>query len=138
GGVVRRSPSRSTPLPSSTLFRSPSPLTLEADSPVLSGIVAKAARGIHHLPLVHEGGVVGMVTTRDLLNLQTQHPLYLAARIHKQPTPAAVADLCRRIPRLFDLMLTSGLRPEEAPRVMSTLADAVTRRLIHLARERLF
>lgn len=132
--VVARGLDPSTPV---SEVMTPSPLTLEADSPVLSGIVAMAARGIHHLPLVHEGGVVGMVTTRDLLNLQTQHPLYLAARIHKQPTPAAVADLCRRIPRLFDLMLASGLRPEEVPRVMSTLADAVTRRLIHLARERL-
>src|SRR5690606_25420875 len=68
--VVARGLDPSTPV---SEVMTPSPLTLEADSPVLSGIVAMAARGIHHLPLVHEGGVVGMVTTRDLLNLQTQH-----------------------------------------------------------------
>src|SRR5690606_38458333 len=64
--VVARGLDPSTPV---SEVMTPSPLTLEADSPVLSGIVAMAARGIHHLPLVHEGGVVGMVTTRDLLNL---------------------------------------------------------------------
>jgi CBS domain-containing protein len=113
------------------------PLTLDADSPVLSAIVAMAGRGIHHLPLVREGAVVGMVTTRDLLSLQTHHPLYLAAQIQKQDTREGVVDVCRRIPQLFELLLASGLRAEEVPKVMSTLADAVTRRLIHLAQARL-
>ena len=111
----------------------PSPLTLEADSPVLSGIVAMTARGIHHLPLLRGDKVVGMVTTRDLIGLQTHHPIYLAARIQKLATVEDVAAECQRIARLFELLLASGMRAEEVPRVMSTLADAVTRRLIALA-----
>ncbi|WP_202841415.1 DUF294 nucleotidyltransferase-like domain-containing protein [Luteimonas saliphila] len=111
----------------------PAPLTLDADSPVLSGIVAMAGRGIHHLPLTRDGGVVGMVTTRDLLSLQTHHPLYLAAQIQKQDTREGVVEVCRRVPKLFELLLASGLRAEEVPKVMSTITDAVTRRLVHLA-----
>jgi CBS domain-containing protein len=111
----------------------PDPLTLEADSPVLSGIVAMAGRGIHHLPLTRGGRVVGMVTTRDLLSLQTHHPLYLAARIQKQDSLQGVVETCRRVPKLFELLLSSGLRAEEVPKVTSTISDAVTRRLIQLA-----
>lgn len=114
-----------------------SPLTLDADSPVLTGIVAMAGRGIHHLPLVRGDKVVGMVTTRDLLSLQTHHPIYLAARIQKQATVEGVVEECQRIPRLFELMLTSGMRAEEVPRVLTTISDAVTRRLIRLAEEAL-
>jgi CBS domain-containing protein len=115
----------------------PAPLTLDADSPVLAGIVAMAGRGIHHLPLTRGDRVVGMVTTRDLLGLQTHHPLYLAARIQKQDSVEGVVETCRRVPKLFELLLASGLRAEEVPKVMSTISDAVTRRLIQLA-ERAF
>jgi CBS domain-containing protein len=51
------------------------PLTLDASTPVLGGILAMAGRGIHHLPLARGDRVVGMVTTRDLMSLQTHHPL---------------------------------------------------------------
>ena len=53
-------------------------------------------RGIHHLPLTRDGRIVGMVTTRDLLTLQTQHPLYLAAQIQKADSVEALVATCAR------------------------------------------
>jgi CBS domain-containing protein len=111
----------------------PDPLTLDASSPVLAGIVAMVGRGIHHLPLTRGEQVVGMVTTRDLLSLQTHHPLYLAARIRKQESVEGVVEICRRVPKLFELVLSSGLRAEEVPKLMTTISDTVTRQLIRLA-----
>jgi CBS domain-containing protein len=113
------------------------PLTLEDSSPVLAGILAMAGRGIHHLPLTRGDRVVGMVTTRDLMSLQTHHPLYLAAQLQKQESVAELAETCRRVPKLFELMLASGMRPEEVPRVLTMITDTVTRRLIKLAQDKL-
>ena len=113
------------------------PLTLEADSPVLEGILAMAGRGIHHLPLTRDGRVIGMLTTRDLMTLQTQHPLYLAAQVQKAASIEALVKTCRQVPRLFDLMVASGMRAEQVPKVLTTLNDAVTRRLIGLAEQQL-
>ena len=113
------------------------PLILDASSPVLEGILAMAGRGIHHLPLMREQRVVGIVTTRDLMSLQTQHPLYLAAQIQKEATIDGLVTLCQRVPKLFELMLASGMRAEQVPKVLTTINDAVTRRLIALAQEQL-
>ena len=113
------------------------PLTLDASSPVLEGILAMAGRGIHHLPLTRDERIVGMVTTRDLMTLQTQHPLYLAAQIQKAGSVERLVALSRQVPRLFELLLASGMRPEQVPKVLSTLNDTVTRRLIALARQQL-
>jgi CBS domain-containing protein len=115
----------------------PEPLTLDADSPVLEGILAMAGRGIHHLPLTRDGRVVGMLTTRDLMTLQTQHPLYLAAQIQKADSIEALIRTCQQVPRLFDLMVASGMRAEQVPKVLTTINDAVTRRLIGLAEQQL-
>jgi CBS domain-containing protein len=113
------------------------PICLEDESPVVEGILAMAGRGIHHLPLLRKGRVVGMVTTRDLMSLQTQHPLYLAAQIQKQDSREGVIEVCRRVPRLFELLVASGLRAERVPQVLTTISDAVARRLIALAEREL-
>jgi CBS domain-containing protein len=113
------------------------PLTLDASTPVLAGILAMAGRGIHHLPLARDGRVVGMVTTRDLMSLQTHHPLYLAAQLQKQESVQGLVETCRRVPKLFELMLSSGIRPEEVPRVLTMITDTVTRTLIGLAQKEL-
>jgi hypothetical protein len=42
-----------------TAIMTAAPLTLDASSPVLSGILAMAGRGIHHLPLTQGERVVG-------------------------------------------------------------------------------
>lgn len=113
------------------------PLMLDASSPVLEGILAMAGRGIHHLPLTRDGRVVGMVTTRDLMSLQTQHPLYLAAQIQKAASLEELVTTCKRVPKLFELVLASGMRADQVPKVLSTINDAVTRRLIALGQQRL-
>jgi CBS domain-containing protein len=115
----------------------PEPLILDASSPLLEGILAMAGRGIHHLPLMRDQRVVGIVTTRDLMTLQTQHPLYLAAQIQKEASIEGLVALCKRVPKLFELMLASGMRAEQVPKVLTTINDAVTRRLIGLAQEQL-
>ena len=120
-----------------TAIMTADPITLDAASPVLSGILAMAGRGIHHLPLTKGKKVVGMVTTRDLMSLQTHHPLYLAAQLQKQESVADLVEVCKRVPKLFTLMLASGIRAEEVPKVLTMITDTVTRRLITLAEEKL-
>jgi CBS domain-containing protein len=112
-------------------------VTQDASHPVLEGIITMAGRGIHHLPLTRGGRVIGMLTTRDLMTLQTSHPLYLAAQIQKAASSENLISICKQVPRLFELMLASGLRAEQVPRVLTTINDAVTRRLIALAQQQL-
>lgn len=106
---------------------------LEGSRPVVEGIIAMAGRGIHHLPLTQDERVVGMLTTRDVLALQTSHPLYLAARIQKANSVGELTAICAGVPRLAELLLASGLRPEYVPKILTTINDALTRRLIKLA-----
>jgi CBS domain-containing protein len=115
----------------------PDPLTLDAARPVLEGILAMVSRGIHHLPLTRDGRIFGVVTTRDLMTLQTRHPLYLAAQVQKAGSVAELVQTCRGIPRLFELLVASGMRAEQVPKVLTTLSDAVTRRLLDLAEQHL-
>ena len=115
----------------------PDPTHLDVDRAVFEAFLVMANRGIHHLPLTRGGRPAGMLTTRDLVALQTQHPLYLVRQVQKQDTVEGMVEVCGRMPRMFSLLLENGARPDDVTRMLSALTDAVTRQLLRMAEERL-
>ncbi len=113
------------------------PASLDVSRPVFEAFLTMVNRGIHHLPLTREGRPVGMITTRDLISLQTQHPLYLVSQVYKQDSVDALRDVATRIPQMFALLLASGAHPDDTARMLTALADAFTRRLLQLQQARL-
>jgi len=113
------------------------PASLDVGRPVFEAYLAMVNRGIHHLPLTQGGRPVGMITTRDLVSLQTQHPLYLVRQVYKQDSVAALQEVASRVPQMYALLLGSGASPEDVARMLSALTDAFTRRLLQLAQARL-
>lgn len=113
------------------------PASLDVSRPVFEAFLTMVNRGIHHLPLTHDGRPVGMITTRDLISLQTQHPLYLVSQVYKQDSVDALRDVATRIPQMFALLLASGARPDDVARMLTALADAFTRQLLRLEQARL-
>ena len=119
-----------------TAIMTAEPASIDVERPVFEAFIIMANRGIHHLPLTRDGKPAGMITTRDLVSLQTQHPLYLVRQVQKQDSVEALQAVTQRMPRMFALLLSSGARPEDVSRMLSALTDAVTRRLLQLAEQR--
>ena len=113
------------------------PASLDVSRPVFEAFLTMVNRGIHHLPLTRDGQPVGMITTRDLISLQTQHPLYLVSQVYKQDSVDALRDVASRISQMFALLLASGARPDDVARMLTALADAFTRQLLRLEQARL-
>lgn len=90
-------------------------------------------RGVGHLPVVEGDRLVGMITQTDLTRFQAVSSALL---IHEASTAEKVEDLrniTARIPQLL-AQLVGGNNPHEvATRLITDIADAVTRRLIVLA-----
>lgn len=114
----------------------PDPTHLDVDRAVFEAFLVMANRGIHHLPLTRDGKPAGMITTRDLVSLQTQHPLYLVRQVQKQDSVEGMVEVCGRMPKMFSLLLDNGARPEDVTRMLSALTDAVTRQLLRMAEEK--
>jgi CBS domain-containing protein len=88
------------------------PLTLDAASPVLEGILAMAARGIHHC-VDREERVVGMLTTVT----DDARPSTLVSR-RADPKAGSIEARhgVRAGAQLFELLLASGMRAEQVPK----------------------
>lgn len=109
-------------------------LTVRADAPAFEALLEMVGRGIHHLPVVDDhGAAVGMVTTTDLVRLENSNPVYLAADIGRQETPAGVVELAGQIPQVLAQLVDRDVSAADIGRVLTALGDAVRRRMLALA-----
>lgn len=111
------------------------PITLPAGTPRLDAILTMVREGIHHLPLVEGGRVMGVVSATDLLREQALHPVFLGDRIRKAPTVLQAIRVARERERLFLSLARGGLGPWEVERILTGIADALARRILEVREE---
>lgn len=89
---------------------------------------------IHHLPIVDDAGkLIGIVSSGDLLRLQSPHPLRLVRDIQRADSHKQVAELAHKGPGLLAGMSRQSNRVTEVGRVAGMITDACTRQLLKLA-----
>jgi CBS domain-containing protein len=113
----------------------PNPVTLPSSAIGSDVLHTMMERHLGHLPIVDGGTLVGIVTQTDLTRFQAT----TSARIVSDVAGAAtVEDLARstaEIPRLLMQLVAAGNRHEVTTRLVTDVADAVTRRLLRMAED---
>ena len=114
-----------------------SPVSLLPDSLVMEAQTLMSESNIHHLPIVDDKqNAVGMLTAADLLRHQERSPLLLINQIHRQQTVEALARVCKQWPTLIINLIVTDMKPADIGKVLATVSDNLTRRLIELGLEK--
>ena len=111
----------------------PDPLSLPPDAIGSDVLHAMMERGIGHVPIVGRDGLVGIVTQTDLTRFQAESSAALVGDAAHAPDTRALDLVTGRIPRLLAQLVGAGHRHEVVTRLITGVADAVTRRLLALA-----
>lgn len=115
------------------VIMTPTPISLPPDALASDVLHLMHERGVGHVPIVGPGGLTGMVTQSDLTRLQAVTSAQFVSDLAKGKDVAALAGVTRQIPLLLVQLVGSGNRHEVVTRLITDIADAVTRRLIALA-----
>lgn len=110
----------------------PQPATLAADAPVADALVLMARQGIHHIPLVRDGRLVGVVSEKDVFALRRLSVEGITAAIARNEDPARLPALAQDIGDLAHSLLAQGMDAENLTAIISSLNDRLTERLITL------
>ncbi|MBP9950820.1 MAG: CBS domain-containing protein [Cypionkella sp.] len=94
-------------------------------------------KGIGHLPVVENGRLMGMVTQTDITRYQATSSAQLMQDLVQADTAAAMALVTRRIPQLLVQLVGSNTAHQVTTRLITDIADTVTRRLLTLAKTQL-
>lgn len=94
-------------------------------------------RRIGHLPVVEDGRLVGMVTQTDLTRFQAVSSASLVRDAATAETVEEMAAVTARIPQLLVQLVGGHNAHEIVTRLITDIADTVTRRLLSMAEARL-
>ena len=120
-----------------SMIMTPQPITLPPDALASDVLHIMHERHIGHLPITEDGKLIGMVTQTDLTRLQAVTSAQFVSDIAHARTPAGMARTTAQIPQLLVQLVASGNRHEVVTRLITDIADAVTRRLLRLAEDTL-
>lgn len=113
----------------------PDPLTLPADAMAHEAALLMARHGIGHICIVERGKLLGMISERDIFSLQRVGIASLGQAIARASSVEQLKPLGHDIHRLVEQMLAQGASVEQLTRLITTLNDNLTRRVLKLVLE---
>lgn len=87
---------------------------------------------VHHLLVVDEGRLKGIITNHDLMMLQGTSPISVAREIEGQQTIAGLIPVSKKINNIIGLLLKDGARASNITRIISEINDRLQRRILEI------
>jgi CBS domain-containing protein len=115
----------------------PDPETIDASQSIFATTLLMTQRAYHHLPVMSDGQLQGIVTTSDLILAKQDDPVYLVQYISRQHDVDGIKSLVSGLGNLMVQWVSSGMRAQQVSQILTAISDAVTVRLIQIAEERL-
>lgn len=94
-------------------------------------------RRVSHLPVVEDGRFVGMISQTDLTRVQAISAPGLIREVAQAEDVDQMARVTARIPELLVQLVQARQRHDVITRMITDIADAVTRRLLNLAEQQM-
>jgi CBS domain-containing protein len=109
------------------------PIALPAGATAREALLAMARRSIHHLLLVEDGRLAGVISEKDLFAIKRMSVQGVTNAIANAADIEALKRAGRDIAALAHSLLAQGMEAETLTELIATLNDHLTRRLIDLA-----
>lgn len=109
------------------------PLHIASQRPAFEALLLMARHNIHHVPVLDDDQVVGMLTATDLVQQHSNSPVYLASEIYNQTDLAGLQRAAARIKPLQRSLADAHASAYSAGHIVTAITDALTIRLLQLA-----
>lgn len=109
------------------------PLTIEVHRPAFDALLLMARHNIHHVPVMREQQVVGIITATDLTEQHSTSPVYLTGEIHKQDSVDGLVRAAAKTKQLQRNLAAADATAYSTGHIVTAITDALTTRLLQLA-----
>ncbi|NBB71730.1 MAG: CBS domain-containing protein [Alphaproteobacteria bacterium] len=109
------------------------PAALPPDTLFFDAMLVMSERDIGHLPVVEQGRAVGIVTRTNMIRRQSTSSVFMIGDIAKREHLDELAAIIGQLPQLLVQLVGAGVTPKRVGQVVTSVADALTRRLLQLA-----
>lgn len=113
------------------------PMSVDVRAPAFDALLLMARHAIHHVPVLDGHQIAGMITATDLTEQHSTSAVYLAGDIYKQSSVEGLQSAAGKIGRLQQSLAAAQASADNTGRIITTITDAITTRLLQLAEARL-
>jgi CBS domain-containing protein len=88
---------------------------------------------IHHLIVVDEGRLKGIITNHDLMMLQGTSPISIAREIESQQTVEGLLPISKKINNIIGFILKEGAKASNIMKIITELNDRLVKKVLEIA-----
>lgn len=99
-------------------------------------ILKMVKHNVHHLLIMKDGKLKGILTNHDLMLIQGTSPLSIVKDIEGQTTVDALVPVSKRINNIIGLLLNEGAKASSITRIITEINDRLVRKILEIAEER--
>lgn len=111
----------------------PDPIALSPEVFALEAALVMARHGVHHVVIADGKHVIGLVSEKDLFALQQVGVTQISIALREASGIPSLVELSRSIRELTGDLLQQGVSAENLTRIVATLNDVLSQRVIELA-----
>ena len=111
--------------------------TVDAATLGFQALITMTRLNVHHLPVLDDGRVAGVLSTTDLTRFQSANSVYLVGDIHKARDLDTLVQISAKLGELQVQLVNSGATADHVGQAISAVTDAITLRLLELAESEL-
>jgi CBS domain-containing protein len=91
---------------------------------------------IHHILVIKEGALKGVLTNHDLMMLQGTSPLSFAKDLESQESIEGLAPVSMKVNRVVGLLLKEGAKASNITKIITELNDRLVRKVLEIAEKK--
>ncbi len=111
--------------------------TITSGTLAFHALITMTRLNVHHLPVLEDGRVIGMLSTSDLVRFQSANSVYMVGDIRKARDLEALVALSAKVANLQVQLVRSGATTDQVGQAVSAVTDAITTRLLEMAEQEL-
>jgi CBS domain-containing protein len=110
----------------------PDPQTISPDATLFDATLFMTRSNFHHVPVVKDEKVVGILTASDLMLARQDDPVFLVQHIGRQTSLEGIKAITDLLPNLLVQWVNADIRAPQVSHIFTAISDAVATRLIEL------
>lgn len=111
---------------------SPLDITADPDDICIEALVKMIRNNVHHLPVLEDGVLRGVITNHDLMMLQGASPVSVVREIEDQQDLEGLCRAARAVDGMISVMLEEGAGAGNLTRVITEINDRLVRKVLEL------
>ncbi|MGD0884558.1 MAG: DUF294 nucleotidyltransferase-like domain-containing protein [Thermodesulfovibrionales bacterium] len=92
---------------------------------------------VHHLLVIDNGRLKGVVTNHDLIMLQGTSPVSMVREIESQQSIEGLIPASKKVNKIVELLIKEGAKASNITRIITEINDRLVRRVLELTEKKL-